>query len=180
MIAARRSTKSCQTTYARCSEDQGSTRYASRRRSRHCEAGAAATSATNTGSLPRCVATISSSWGASRANGLPADSLQLVLIECGRPILIAADKAPHSLTGTVMVAGRMPGPARRSALPCRFWPRRIASSSLPSTRPTRRREFGRGCRTVGVAPCPGYCRGHRRERAFSAAGAACRCAKARR
>lgn len=46
-------------------------------------------------------------------NGLPADLLQLVLIECGRPILIAADKAPHSLTGTVMVCWKdAAGPAR--------------------------------------------------------------------
>jgi nucleotide-binding universal stress UspA family protein len=46
-------------------------------------------------------------------NGLPADLLQLMLIECGRPILIAADKAPQSLTGTVMVCWKdAPGPAR--------------------------------------------------------------------
>jgi len=46
-------------------------------------------------------------------NGLPADLLQLMLIECGRPLLIAADKAPHSLTGTVMVCWKdAPGPAR--------------------------------------------------------------------
>jgi nucleotide-binding universal stress UspA family protein len=39
--------------------------------------------------------------------------LQLMLIECGRPILIAADKAPQSLTGTVMVCWKdAPGPAR--------------------------------------------------------------------
>jgi len=46
-------------------------------------------------------------------NGLPADLLQLMLIECGRPVLIAADKAPRSLTGTVMVCWKdAPGPAR--------------------------------------------------------------------
>ena len=46
-------------------------------------------------------------------NGLPADLLQLMLIECGRPILIAADKAPQKLAGTVMVCWKdAPGPAR--------------------------------------------------------------------
>ena len=46
-------------------------------------------------------------------NGLPADLLQLMLVECGRPILIAADKAPQKLAGTVMVCWKdAPGPAR--------------------------------------------------------------------
>jgi|HubBroStandDraft_2_1064218.scaffolds.fasta_scaffold16871_4 nucleotide-binding universal stress UspA family protein len=46
-------------------------------------------------------------------NGLPADLLQLMLIECGRPLLIAADKAPQNLLGTVMVCWKdAPGPAR--------------------------------------------------------------------
>ena len=46
-------------------------------------------------------------------NGLPADLLQLMLVECGRPVLIAADKAPQKLAGTVMVCWKdAPGPAR--------------------------------------------------------------------
>ena len=36
-------------------------------------------------------------------NGLPSDLLQLVLVGCGRPVLIAANNAPQTLTGTVMV-----------------------------------------------------------------------------
>jgi nucleotide-binding universal stress UspA family protein len=46
-------------------------------------------------------------------NGLPTDLLQLMLIECGRPILVAADKVPQNLAGTVMVCWKdAPGPAR--------------------------------------------------------------------
>ena len=49
----------------------------------------------------------------TQPNGLPADLLQLMLVECGRPILIAADKVPQSLTGTVMVCWKdAPAPAR--------------------------------------------------------------------
>lgn len=36
-------------------------------------------------------------------NGLPPDLLEIMLIECGRPIIIAADEAPRTLTGMVMV-----------------------------------------------------------------------------
>jgi len=50
-------------------------------------------------------------------NGLPADLLQLMLVECGRPILIAADKVPQSLTGTVMVCWKdAPEPARAASV----------------------------------------------------------------
>jgi nucleotide-binding universal stress UspA family protein len=39
----------------------------------------------------------------TQPNGLPSDLLQRMLMGCGRPILVAADKAPQILTGTVMI-----------------------------------------------------------------------------
>lgn len=39
----------------------------------------------------------------TRANPLPQDLLQRLLVECGRPVLIAGPQAPRTLTGTVMV-----------------------------------------------------------------------------
>ena len=39
----------------------------------------------------------------TRPNGLPPDLLRLVLVECGRPILIAGPRAPRTLSGTAMI-----------------------------------------------------------------------------
>jgi nucleotide-binding universal stress UspA family protein len=56
----------------------------------------------------------------TRPNGLPSDLLEIMLIECGRPILIAGPEAPRSLTGTVMVCWkdtREPALAVTAAMP---------------------------------------------------------------
>jgi nucleotide-binding universal stress UspA family protein len=56
----------------------------------------------------------------TRPNGLPSDLLELMLIECGRPILIAGPETPRSLTGTVMVCWkdtREPALAVTAAMP---------------------------------------------------------------
>jgi nucleotide-binding universal stress UspA family protein len=43
---------------------------------------------------------------AARPNGLPPDLIETLLLECGRPILLACATAPRHLTGTVMVCWR--------------------------------------------------------------------------
>ena len=49
----------------------------------------------------------------TRPNGLPPDLLPLLLVACGRPVLIAGPHAPRTLTGTVMVCWKdAPEPAR--------------------------------------------------------------------
>ncbi len=49
----------------------------------------------------------------TRPNGLPPDLLRRLLVDCGRPILIAGPRAPHTLAGTVMVCWKDAGaPAR--------------------------------------------------------------------
>ncbi|HEY6994089.1 MAG TPA: universal stress protein [Xanthobacteraceae bacterium] len=48
----------------------------------------------------------------TRPNGLPPDLLQRLLVECGRPILVAGPRAPRTLVGTVMVCWK---DARESA-----------------------------------------------------------------
>jgi nucleotide-binding universal stress UspA family protein len=56
----------------------------------------------------------------TRPNGLPPDLLQRLLVECGRPVLIAGPHAPRSLTGTVMVCwkdAREPARALTAAMP---------------------------------------------------------------
>ena len=55
----------------------------------------------------------------TRPNGLPPNLLPLLLVECGRPMLIAASRAPHNL-GTIMVAwkdAREPARALTAAMP---------------------------------------------------------------
>jgi hypothetical protein len=52
------------------------------------------------------------------ANGLPPDLLRLLLLESGRPILVAPPRARPRLTGTVMLCwkeAREPAPGRRRA-----------------------------------------------------------------
>jgi nucleotide-binding universal stress UspA family protein len=56
----------------------------------------------------------------TRPNGLPPDLLRLVLVECGRPILIAGPRAPRTLSGTAMIcwkAAREPARAVTAAMP---------------------------------------------------------------
>jgi len=56
----------------------------------------------------------------TRTNGLPPDLLGLLLIGCGRPILIAAPEAPRTLTGTIVVCwkeGRESAHAVGAAMP---------------------------------------------------------------
>jgi nucleotide-binding universal stress UspA family protein len=63
---------------------------------------------------------ISMSWGRfTRPNGLPPNLLPFLLVECGRPMLITAARAPHRL-GTIMVAwkdAREPARALTAAMP---------------------------------------------------------------
>jgi nucleotide-binding universal stress UspA family protein len=56
----------------------------------------------------------------TRPNGLPPDLLRLVLLESGRPILIAGPRAPRTLSGTAMIcwkAAREPARAVTAAMP---------------------------------------------------------------
>ncbi|MFI4987631.1 MAG: universal stress protein [Alphaproteobacteria bacterium] len=50
----------------------------------------------------------------TRANGMPADLLEILLVGCGRPILIAPAKAPDSVSGTVMVCWKETAEAARA------------------------------------------------------------------
>ena len=68
----------------------------------------------------------------TRANGMPADLLETLLVGCGRPILIAPAKAPESVSRTVMVCWKeTPEAARRLPRRCRCSPRPSACSSPP-------------------------------------------------
>ena len=56
----------------------------------------------------------------TRPNGLPPDLIRRLLVGCGRPILIAAARAPATLTDTVMVCwkdAREPARALAAAMP---------------------------------------------------------------
>ena len=56
----------------------------------------------------------------TRPNGLPPHLLRLVLVECGRPILIAGPRAPRTLSGTAMIcwkAAREPARVLTAAMP---------------------------------------------------------------
>jgi len=51
---------------------------------------------------------------AKRPNGLPSDFLARLLLDCGRPVLIAGPVLPRTLTGTVMVCWRETADAARA------------------------------------------------------------------
>jgi nucleotide-binding universal stress UspA family protein len=51
---------------------------------------------------------------AKRPNGLPADFIDLLLLSCGRPVLIAGSTPPQTLTKTVMVCWRESADAARA------------------------------------------------------------------
>jgi nucleotide-binding universal stress UspA family protein len=49
-----------------------------------------------------------------RSEGLPPDLMELLLLGCGRPILIAANDAPAALTRTIMICWKESAAAARS------------------------------------------------------------------
>jgi len=49
-----------------------------------------------------------------RPNGLPSDLLELLLMRCGRPMLIACSTPPREITGTIMVCWRDTADAARA------------------------------------------------------------------
>jgi nucleotide-binding universal stress UspA family protein len=51
---------------------------------------------------------------AKKANGLPADFIERLLIGCGRPVLIANSTPPPTLTGTIMVCWKETAEAARA------------------------------------------------------------------
>jgi len=51
---------------------------------------------------------------AKKPNGLPPDFTELLLVGCGRPILIASATAPRTLTGTIMVCWKESAEASRA------------------------------------------------------------------
>jgi nucleotide-binding universal stress UspA family protein len=51
---------------------------------------------------------------AKKANGLPADFLEQLLIGCGRPVLISNSMPPPTLTGTIMVCWKETAEAARA------------------------------------------------------------------
>lgn len=50
----------------------------------------------------------------SKPNGLPRDFLELLLVGCGRPLLIPGPTAPRTVAGTIMVAWRETPEAARA------------------------------------------------------------------
>jgi nucleotide-binding universal stress UspA family protein len=70
----------------------------------------------------------------TRPNGLPPNLLPFLLIECGRPMLIAAAQAPRRL-GTVMVAWKdalQPARALTAAMPLLIEAERVVIGCRPS------------------------------------------------
>jgi nucleotide-binding universal stress UspA family protein len=53
---------------------------------------------------------------AKNPNGLPPDIIEVLLLGCGRPILLASSTAPRHLTGTIMVCWRETPDAARAAV----------------------------------------------------------------
>lgn len=51
---------------------------------------------------------------AKKPNGLPPDFVELLLVGCGRPVLIASAAAPRTLTGTIMVCWKESAEAARA------------------------------------------------------------------
>jgi nucleotide-binding universal stress UspA family protein len=51
---------------------------------------------------------------AKRANGLPTDFIEELLIGCGRPVLISSSTARPTLTGTIMVCWKETAEAARA------------------------------------------------------------------
>jgi nucleotide-binding universal stress UspA family protein len=51
---------------------------------------------------------------ARKPNGLPPDFVELLLVNCGRPVLIASSTPPRTLTGTIMVCWKETADAARA------------------------------------------------------------------
>lgn len=68
-----------------------------------------------------------------RANGLPPDLIERILLECGHPVLIAPAQARASVTGTVLVCWRETAEAARAltaALPLLAHSARVVVASV--------------------------------------------------
>jgi nucleotide-binding universal stress UspA family protein len=50
----------------------------------------------------------------ARSDGLPPDLIELLLLGCGRPVLIAADERPRALTDTIMICWKETPEAARA------------------------------------------------------------------
>lgn len=69
----------------------------------------------------------------SRANGLPKDMIEQLLLGCGRPLLLAPPQAPQRLTGTVLVGWKESAQAARAlaaALPLLAKSKRVLIASV--------------------------------------------------
>jgi nucleotide-binding universal stress UspA family protein len=76
---------------------------------------------------------------AIRPNGLPPDLLEVLLFGSGRPILIAAAKAPRNLVGTVMVCWKYsqePTRAITAAMPLLNQAKRVIVTMVEEGRPS--------------------------------------------
>jgi nucleotide-binding universal stress UspA family protein len=70
---------------------------------------------------------------ARKSNGLPPDFIELLLLGCGRPVLIANSTPPRSLTGTIMVCWKETADAARAvsaAMPFLMKARRAVFASV--------------------------------------------------
>ena len=69
----------------------------------------------------------------SRPNGLPPSFIETLLLDCGRPILLAPAQAPRSLTGTVLVCWKEAASAARAlaaALPLLVKAKRVVIAGI--------------------------------------------------
>jgi nucleotide-binding universal stress UspA family protein len=67
-------------------------------------------------------------------DGLPADLLDLLLLECGRPVVVAPVRSPHTLTETVMICWKETAQAARAltaSMPLLTQAKRVIVVSLP-------------------------------------------------
>lgn len=70
---------------------------------------------------------------ASRADGLPPDLIERILLDCGRPVLIAPARAPETLAGTILVCWKETAEAARAltaALPLLAHSKRVVVVSV--------------------------------------------------
>src|SRR6185312_438165 len=70
---------------------------------------------------------------APRANGLPPDLIERMLLDCGRPVLIAPARAPHSVAETILVCWKETAEAARAltaALPLLSHGKRVVVVSV--------------------------------------------------
>src|SRR5262249_54058983 len=70
---------------------------------------------------------------AKQKQGLPQDTLERLVMNCGRPMLVVASEAPKQLTGTIMVCWKESGNAARAvaaATPILSKARRVVFTSI--------------------------------------------------